>query len=253
MALAEPIKKGGRYTKKEQEERRLKIFQLHFEEGKPAARIAELVKVNRNTVNKDVEFWYKQFSTIPEALDINSKMKNQIERMEIQRERVFGYLEEADTIDEKIRLEKLIYDINNKLAQFFSKAIFVSRDDLPLLMKLDEDIEEDRIKEFVSWVIKSEKLKSDSIYSEDQIKNFLIWYTREDQRYANSTFQQMMDFGLGFCKAQQNYAQNINLTNKEKYDLERFAIMRGYFTKEEIEEIVRKNNMKNDKAGPPKN
>ena len=39
MALEEPTKKGGRYTKKQQEERRLQVHNLHFDENKSAVEI----------------------------------------------------------------------------------------------------------------------------------------------------------------------------------------------------------------------
>ena len=62
MALAEPIKKGGRYTKKEQEERKIQVYHLHFEENKSAAKIAELLNVNRNTINDDISYWHSQLA-----------------------------------------------------------------------------------------------------------------------------------------------------------------------------------------------
>jgi len=40
MGLVEQIKNGGRYTKKEQEERRIQVYHLHFEENKSAVQIA---------------------------------------------------------------------------------------------------------------------------------------------------------------------------------------------------------------------
>jgi len=101
MALAEPIKKGGRYTKKEQEERRLQVYQLHFEENKPAVEISEILNVNRNTVNDDIKFWYGQHANKSTSLDLNAKMARQIRRMEIQRDRFLEYLEESETLDEK--------------------------------------------------------------------------------------------------------------------------------------------------------
>ena len=51
MALVGEIKKGGRYTKKEQEQRKIEVYHLHFEQDKSAVKIAELLEVNRNTVN----------------------------------------------------------------------------------------------------------------------------------------------------------------------------------------------------------
>lgn len=123
MALAEPVKKGGRYTKKQQEERRLQVHNLHFDENKSAVEIAEILNVNRNTINEDIKFWSGRFVNKSNELDVFSKMTKQIQRMEIQRERFFDYLEEADTLEKKIRLEKLIFDIDNRLSQFFSKVI----------------------------------------------------------------------------------------------------------------------------------
>ncbi len=123
MALIEQIKKGGRYTKKEQEERRLQVHHLHFDENRSSVEIAEILNVNRNTVNDDIKFWLSRFVNKSNELDVYSKMTKQIQRMEIQRERFLDYLEEANTFDKKIRFEKQISDIDNRLTQFFAKVI----------------------------------------------------------------------------------------------------------------------------------
>ena len=53
MTLEE--KMGGPYTKQEQQIRRDKVFELHFEQGYSALKIAKILDVNRNTINKDIE------------------------------------------------------------------------------------------------------------------------------------------------------------------------------------------------------
>jgi len=58
MALEE--KRGGPYTQQEQEIRKEKVFELHFENGHSAVQIARMLDVNRNTVNKDIDFWYSE-------------------------------------------------------------------------------------------------------------------------------------------------------------------------------------------------
>jgi len=78
----EPVKNGGRYTKREQEERRLQVHHLHFEDNKSAVEIAETLNVNRNTVNEDIKFWYSQLANNSNGLDINTKMTKQIQRMD---------------------------------------------------------------------------------------------------------------------------------------------------------------------------
>lgn len=49
-------------------------------------------------------------------LDVYSKMNKQIQRMKIQRGYFFDYLGDAEKLDEKIRLEKQIFDIDNRLS-----------------------------------------------------------------------------------------------------------------------------------------
>ncbi len=84
MALVQQIKKGGRYTKKEQEERKIEVYHLHFEQNKPALKIAELLNVNRNTINEDIHYWHKQIAGEFKSQDLKAKRRKQIQRIEIQ-------------------------------------------------------------------------------------------------------------------------------------------------------------------------
>jgi len=118
MAPAEPAKKGGRYTRKQQEERRIQVYHLHFEENKSAVKISELLGVNRNTINEDIAYWHSQLASEFNAQDITAKMTKQIQRMEIQRDRLVDELEEAKTLEERIRIEKFISYIDDRLNTF---------------------------------------------------------------------------------------------------------------------------------------
>ena len=127
MALVEPIKKGGRYTKKEQEERRLEVHKLHFVDKKSAVKIAELLNVNRNTISEDIKFWHSQLSNDPNTISIVEKMMRHIQKIEIQRERYLEYLDEAKNLDKTIKIEKLISELDARLLQYYSKSIFSNR------------------------------------------------------------------------------------------------------------------------------
>ena len=48
-------KKGGPYSKHDRDARRNEVYKLHFEYGYSARKIADLMKVNRNTVNGDID------------------------------------------------------------------------------------------------------------------------------------------------------------------------------------------------------
>jgi len=145
-------KKAGPYTKKEQEERKIQVYHLHFEENKSAIKIAELLDVNRNTINEDIRYWHLQLGIEIKAQDLTAKMIKQIQINEIQRDRLLEDLEEAESLDEQVKLERLILEINNRHGQLFSKMIFSGIKNLEPTVKLDE-INENEIKKFVRDLI----------------------------------------------------------------------------------------------------
>jgi len=199
MALIEPVKNGGRYTKREQEERRLQVHHLHFEDNKSAVEIAETLNVNRNTINEDIKFWFRQIPNRTNILDIYSGMIEEIQRKKIQRDRLLDYLEEVDTINEKIRLEKLIEGIGNRLEQFFSKLIFSGKENLDSSIKSD-GIEEEEIKKFVRYLLFLNKnSKYDFEYTKDFLKFEFIRKIKCDVAYADKVIQKMQDYGLELC------------------------------------------------------
>ena len=51
-------KRGGPYSKDEKRKRREEVYRLHFEYGYSARKIAELMKINRGTINRDIMFLY---------------------------------------------------------------------------------------------------------------------------------------------------------------------------------------------------
>ena len=75
-------KKGGPHTKKEQKVRKDKVYELHFEKGISAVKIAEILRVNRNTVNEDIREWYVKVSEeLPEQN--SSLLLKQMQRLEL--------------------------------------------------------------------------------------------------------------------------------------------------------------------------
>ena len=239
--VTEQLKKGGRYTKKEQEERRIQVYHLHFEENKPAAKVAELLNVNRNTINDDIQYWHKQIASEFKAQDLTAKMVKQIQRMEIQRDRLLEDLENVESFDEKIRLEKFISEIDNKLTQLFSKMISCGVKNLEPPAKRKE-ITEDEIKEFVrGLVLEDTDPDSDDVYSEDILKFRFIGKTKCDVDYANAVVKKMEQDGLVLCKPSQRRVDYLSMLNHDfslTYNLARFAILRGYVTIDEFSAVT---------------
>jgi len=117
---SEEKKKGGPYTKTEQDERRSKVYNLHFEKGYPAIKIAEMLQINRNTINEDIHFLYDEIcKQIPERT--SSLVLKQFERFEIQCVRLSNQLENEEDFKKRVIIEKMLITVYDKLAQLSAK------------------------------------------------------------------------------------------------------------------------------------
>ena len=116
----ECTKKGGPYPKKEQEDRRSKVYNLHFEKAYSAIKIAEMLQINRNTINEDIHFLYDEIGKqIPKFT--STLVLKQFERFEIQYARLSYGLEFETDFQKRISIEKMMLSITDKLAQLSAK------------------------------------------------------------------------------------------------------------------------------------
>lgn len=116
----------GPYSKQELEKRRNEVYRLHFEYGYSGRKIAELMKINRNTINGDIRHWYSKI-TKSNDIQYESTIYPILERLDVQRTRIREYLDQAKTISEKITIEKNILEIESKIAQINEKLHFSSQ------------------------------------------------------------------------------------------------------------------------------
>jgi hypothetical protein len=114
-------RKGGRYSKKNRQERRNEVYRLHFSLGYSARKISDLIKINRNTINNDVKFLYSQLKKNLNELDSESLIMKQILRMEEQRTRLLEQVEKTESLDSKLSLEKMIMYSDNRLSSMYLK------------------------------------------------------------------------------------------------------------------------------------
>ncbi len=274
VALVEPIKKGGPYTKKEQEERRIQVCHLNFEEGKSATEIAKLLNVNRNTINADIKFWYSRIAYDVTYRGLTAKMNKQIQRMELQRDRLFDELEDAEDQDARMNIEKFMADLDYKLAQLFLKmhssgmvrlgpiTIPKENEDKIKKDKITEDnrkenedkIKEDKItednrkeneiKEFLrDLVLTNDEPDTHDIYSEKELKYIFIKRTKCDTEYADGVLHKMEWDGLIYCKQSRPKSDIPYLRtpdHSETYNIGNYTTLRGYITDEERFSILKK-------------
>jgi hypothetical protein len=101
---------------------------LHFEQGFPASKIAEVMRINRHTIEGDVQFWYGKLAAKWERTDISGLMQNQVTRLEVQRGRLIEYLNGKEAgLEQKLSIERLLLDVDNRLSQILTNAYYKGR------------------------------------------------------------------------------------------------------------------------------
>ncbi|MCA9828105.1 MAG: hypothetical protein KC444_06930 [Nitrosopumilus sp.] len=118
--LVRPSHKFAPYSRKERQKRRLEVFRLHIDLGYSAVRISELMRINRNTINQDIKWCYakigEQFATTPDQL-----LDRQLFRHETQRVRLVEGLEKTNNLQERLCIEKMILDLDSRIATVMIK------------------------------------------------------------------------------------------------------------------------------------
>jgi len=110
-------KKAGPYNKHDRDKRRNEVFRLHFDLGYCAVKISEIMNINRNTINSDIKYLYSRLSKEWEEKDTESWIMKQINRFEAQRSRLMECLRQESEVTKKLKIEKMIFDVDNQIAQ----------------------------------------------------------------------------------------------------------------------------------------
>jgi transposase len=119
-SMAQIQKIGGPYTKQEQEIRKNKVFELHFQQGHSAVQIAKILDINRNTINKDIESWYSEIRK-DQSNSNKDWFDKQLQRLEFQRTRLQESLVDGLSYKERLQIEKSITHIDLSIASFVVK------------------------------------------------------------------------------------------------------------------------------------
>jgi len=197
MALVEQNKNGGPYTKKEQTDRRKEVLKLHFEKGYSAVKIADMLNVNRNTINDDIKYLNSQFSEEWKFYDIRSIIMKQIYRFELQRSRLLEELDTLENFKEKIMIEKMILDIDETILQIGTKIISDNNLRVEPVNELTE-ISEEVVKQIILHLIEKSYRGAGFVdYTENQLEREIIEIKKCDQTKASLIVKKMFTIGLG--------------------------------------------------------
>jgi hypothetical protein len=108
-------KNGGPYPKHEKIARRSEVYRLHFDYGYSGRKIADLMKINRNTINSDINYWYSKLNQKTNPINPRNGIIATFEKLNFQRTRLREQIDKVTTTSEKIDLERLLFDVDSKI------------------------------------------------------------------------------------------------------------------------------------------
>ena len=192
------------------------------------------LEVNRNTINQDVKFLRSDI-TQKDQIKPAIWVLEQKEHLEQQKDRLLELLETTKDFEQRLRVEKIILDIEGKITNLVIKItgfdyISFEYDPGP---EFDEDITL-----VVNDLVLNEKTENHSYLERD-----IIFKAREllkcDFIHAKKIFVRMKDLGLSEFKA----------TDGIGYNLASFGVLNQMITKTELDKINKENKQSN-KAEP---
>jgi len=171
-------KRGGPYSKDEKIKRKNEVYRLHFEYGYSARKISELMKINRNTINGDVDYWYAKIIDNANTIDPESFIIISIQRFNVQRSRLRENLDKAENFQQRHAIEKMIFDIDCKIINthiklatslkqvhklgidYLNEWLKENGKDIRYLTLFDRVSVSEKAKQRISKIIKEDKIKT---------------------------------------------------------------------------------------------
>ncbi len=169
-----PKHKFAPYTNSQRRLRRSEVYKLHFEHGMPATRIAEIMKVDRNTINNDLKVLYQKALNDynPDNMTLDEIVEKQLVRLETQRDRLGLYLCDVKDVNTKISIERLISDVDFKLIGAIEKVNHNSSRFLDEILKgVNKMAEINNISLRYTSLFELKKISLDSRKSLDEIRD----------------------------------------------------------------------------------
>jgi len=226
MALEVKSKKGGPYTKQQQEKRRKQVYELHFERGFSAVSIANEIDVNRNTINEDIKYWMMQIASQFEDQSSGRIVLNYVERQENQRRRLLEQLDKAE-FKEKLQIEKLLFDMEFKMINVVSK-IEIKKTPIVKESKIKISIE-DALQILKDIVLSEDDVDLESISENEIVKKIMVLKHCEEE-YASAVYSEFCEMDLEIFTDEY----------EDDYDLVYFVKAKGILSSEESKMLEHK-------------
>ncbi len=224
MALQTKSKKGGPYTKQEQEKRRKQVYELHFEKGFSAVSIGVELGINRNTINEDIQYWLMEIASQFKDQDLGVMILKQIETLEIQKKRLLESMAESE-IGDKLKIEKMLFEIDYKITDYVSK---ISEKKIRVYFESPEEIPIEYASKILKDIVFSERIIEPQWISDDEIMREIVFLTKCGPEHAQNVLDVFDKMGLGLFPDEDG-GRDSNLAT--------FVIAKGLLNAQEIKEL----------------
>jgi hypothetical protein len=166
----------------------MEVYRLHFEKGIPAIRIAEMMKVDRNTINNDLKILYNKALNDynPDGMTLDDILQKQLVRLETQRDRLSQYLYEAKDLNSRITIERLISDIDFRLVgviERLNQNILRFWDEV--ITQINKSAEKEKLKTCYTSHFELNRISIDSRKSLDELKEKVLEHKKHDNYTLN--------------------------------------------------------------------
>jgi len=207
------------YRTDNKQDRQNEVYRLYFELGYSARKISDLMKVNRNTINTDIKFWYKELSKSFGKDIIKGNITKQLVRYESQINRLTERLDLCQDAELQLDFEKLISEINNKVSNLYVKLLENHAEHPVEITKQENEyiINEELIRHITLFL--TLKYAKNPRLTEKSIKAEIINLENCTLQQAESIYYYMYELGLNHCSVVQSGFE---------YDLFSFALLRRY-------------------------
>ena len=215
--LVKSEKKGGPYSKVEQEKNKDKVYELFFEKGCTVVKIAEKIGIHRNTVSEYVRQWTSSIASQYGEKNVSSVLVKQLESMRIQRQTLLLELEDQDDLDKILRIQKLLFEMDQKMTSFVLK---IAEKHIDINgFKIPYGISEEDVK----LLVMSMSAESRKRESKKGLLQRIIHLKKCNVDYAESMFNYMQQLGLDLFELPHHYSDDGT-----PYNITSFASHRGY-------------------------
>ena len=113
-------KRGGPYSKKEQQERRDAVGEMFYAKGMSIQQISKELRVNRNTISDDLKIIKKETASNYNLDIIRDHCIEQIESLKAQKNRLIKMLDGLG-LDAALKVEKMILEVSLKIVHMISE------------------------------------------------------------------------------------------------------------------------------------